>query len=114
MTSIVPSEESEQKAVVQYLLLRRLFFWHTPNSTFTKSWKIKTRNKQLGVQAGIPDLFVIINGKLYGIEMKRRKNGVVSSSQKQWIVRLNDAGIETIVARGTDEAIAFIDRKLKS
>ena len=109
MKAIVPTEESEQVAVCQYLESKHLAYWHTPNSTFTKSWSVKKRNTRLGTKSGIPDLFVIINNKLYGIEMKRRSGGVVSKSQKQWIKILNDSGVETIVANGADEAIEYIE-----
>jgi len=110
---MIPSEEQEQMVVCQYLDLRHLSYWHTPNSTFTKSWSVKARNTRLGVKAGIPDLFVIINNKLHGIEMKRVKGGVVSKFQKDWIAKLNNAGIETIIAKGATEAIEFINSKLK-
>jgi len=111
---MIPTEEQEQIAVVQYMELRHLSYWHTPNSTYTKSWSVKNRNTRLGVKAGIPDLFVIINNKLYAIEMKRIKGGVVSQYQKDWITKLNNAGIETIIAKGAQEAINFIDEKLKN
>jgi hypothetical protein len=69
MTNTIPSEEIEQINFVQYLELKGIDYWHTPNSTFSKHWSVKTRNKRLGVQPGIPDLFLIINGKLpKGIE----------------------------------------------
>jgi hypothetical protein len=112
MTLPIPTEEAEQIAVVHYLLLRNIPFWHTPNSTYTKSWSVKNRNTRLGVQAGIPDLFVIIKNKLYGIEMKRRKGGVISLEQSSWIATLNRSGVPTIVARGADEAIEFINKTL--
>lgn len=112
MKILIPTEEQEQITFVQYLDIKRINYWHTPNSTYTKSWNIKRRNSRLGVKSGIPDLFVIINNKLYGIEMKRKKNSVVSVTQKKWIKVLNDAGIETIVANGAEEAIEFVQKKL--
>jgi len=85
MTNTIPSEEIEQINFVQYLELKGIDYWHTPNSTFSKHWSVKTRNKRLGVQPGIPDLFLIINGKLHGCEMKRVKGGVLSVYQRTWI-----------------------------
>lgn len=106
---MLPTEHEEQITFVQWLDLKRLKYWHTPNSTFTKSWKQKMMNKAMGVQAGIPDLFVTVNHRVVGIEMKRQKKGVLSSSQKEWIARLNEHGIETRVCKGASEAIAFVE-----
>ena len=66
-------------------------------------------NRLLGVSAGVPDLFVIVGGRLIGIEMKRKKGSVTSEYQKQWIAQLNSVGIETRVCKGCDEAISFIE-----
>jgi len=104
----MPSEAEEQAMVVQYCILKKYKFWHTPNSTYTNSWRQKAHNRAMGVQAGIPDLFIIINNKLIAIEMKRTKGGVVSPAQKEWIETLNKAGVPTQVCKGAQEAIKFI------
>lgn len=113
MTNTIPSEEIEQINFVQYLELKGIDYWHTPNSTFSKHWSVKTRNKRLGVQPGIPDLFLIINGKLHGIEMKRTKGGILSASQKEWLDKLEKANIPTYVAKGCDEAVSYVENILK-
>lgn len=104
----VPSEYQEHITLVNYLKLCGYFYWHTPNETYTKSWNQKRKNTAMGVQSGIPDLFIIIDGKLYAIELKRSKGGVVSAAQKLWIERLNNAGIKAVVCKGSSEAIDFI------
>lgn len=104
-----PTEQQDQIALVQYLNLRHISHFRVPNETYTKSYNQKRLNKLLGVQPGIPDLFVIVGGRLRGIELKRKQGGVVSQAQKEWIARLNEAGIVTRVCRGYDEAIAFIE-----
>ena len=109
----MPSEAEEQAMVVQYCILKKYKFWHTPNSTYTNSWRQKAHNRAMGVQAGIPDLFIIINNKLIAIEMKRTKGGVVSPAQKEWIETLNKAGVPTQVCKGAQEAIAFINSMVK-
>lgn len=43
------------------------------------------------------------------IEMKRRKGGVTSENQKKWIKTLNEAGVQTVVCKGSDAAIEFIE-----
>ena len=49
------------------------------------------------------------NHRLVAIEMKRRKGGVTSENQKKWIKTLNEAGIQTVVCKGCDAAIEFIE-----
>ena len=47
--------------------------------------------------------------RLVFIEMKRKKGGVTSVNQKKWIKTLNKAGVETVVCKGCDAAIEFIE-----
>ncbi len=108
MSLPVPTEEAEQIAVVQYLELKGHKYSHIPNSTFTKSWKVKNRNKAMGVRPGLPDLFCIINDNPVWLEMKRVKGGVLSKAQKDWIAALEEAGQTVFVAKGAEQAINFI------
>lgn len=105
---MVPTEAEEQAIFIQWLNIQKLDYWHTPNSTFTRSWKQKLHNKAMGVQAGIPDVFVVLGDKLVAVEMKRIKGGVTSTNQVKWINKLNQANVPTIVAKGHKEAIAFV------
>lgn len=108
MAEIIPTEEVEQRIVVEYLELKGHKFSHIPNSTYTKSWKVKMRNKEQGVRAGLPDLVAIVNNNLIWIEMKRKKGGVLSAAQKSWIEALEAAGQTVRVCKGAEEAIKFI------
>lgn len=110
MTALVPTEYEEQVALVQYLNFKSIPHFRVPNETYTNSWNQKRINKALGVQAGIPDLFVVSNGKLMAVELKRKKGGTVSEPQKMWIKILNEAGVPAKVCRGCDEAIEFIEK----
>lgn len=105
----VPSEDSEQMAVVQYCDINHFQRFRVPNETFTKSWNQKRKNTALGVSAGVPDLFVIVDDQLIAIEMKRIKGSTTSQAQKDWLERLNNAGIPARVCKGADEAIEFIE-----
>jgi len=107
-------EYDEQKLVVQYLELIKAKFTAIPNSTYTKSWGQKNKNKSSGVRAGLPDLFIIINKKPFFIEMKRPKEkgiakGVLSQEQKSWIEKITEAGIDCYVCYGFEEAKKVID-----
>lgn len=105
MSEIVPTEEVEQRVVVEYLRLRGHKFSAIPNSTYTPSWNQKRKNKEMGLNAGLPDLFCIIHYTPVWIEMKRRKGGRLSPAQKEWIQALEDSGQTVWVCHGADEAI---------
>lgn len=111
---MIPTEAEEQIRFVQYLRLKNLAHFRVPNETFTKSWRQKNMNTALGVSKGVPDLFVIVAGRLIAIEMKRVKGSVTSPEQKVWISRLNKAGVPAYIAKGCSEAIAIIELMLKS
>lgn len=114
-----PLEDAEQIVVVQWLELQGLKFTAIPNSTYTKSWKQKSKNKNTGLRPGFPDLIILIaphqaidgRGRLLALEMKRQKGGVVSAEQKAWIAALNGLKtphIDSVVAHGSQEAIEYI------
>lgn len=106
---MLPTEAQEQATLVDYLNTRNLKFFRVPNETFTRSWKQKVANKRLGVVPGVPDLFVIVGGRLIGIEMKRTKRSATTTAQLEWVTALNQAGIPTAICKGFDEAQAFIE-----
>ncbi len=61
----------------------------------------------------MPDLFVIVGGRLIAIEMKRTAGSSTSPAQKEWLANLTAAGIAARVCKGADAAIAFIDAVAK-
>lgn len=103
------TEAEEQANFVQYLKLKGLDHFRVPNETYTKSWKQKRANKMLGVSAGVPDLFIIVDNRLIAIEMKRQKGGTVTANQKKWLDILNNAGVPAYIARGCGQAIEIIE-----
>lgn len=111
----IPYEEAEQKALVQYLELKGLKFTAVPNSTYTKSWKQKAKNKATGLRAGFPDMIIILPNKLLLLEMKRIKNNKIGIKQAEWINALNLIGknVEAIICYGCNEAINEIEKRLK-
>ena len=105
-----PLESDEQRTVIEYLDVIGAKYTAIPNSTYTKSWSQKRKNHQQGLRAGFPDLVCIVDGTFIVIEMKRRQGGSVSVEQKSWIEALKSAGIPVAVAKGSDEAIEFINK----
>lgn len=114
MTLPIISEEVEQRNFVRWLELKGYKFTAIPNSTYTKSWKQKLKNKAVGLRAGFPDLVVIAENKFMVIEMKRIKQSTLTIFQKEWIEALTKAGIPVAVCKGADEAIAFVQAVVSS
>jgi len=102
-------EYEEQKIVVKYLELIGAKFTAIPNSTYTTSPAQKAMNTAMGLRSGLPDLFIIIKEKPFFIEMKRKKGGVLSENQKEWIDKINKTGIKAYVCNGFEEAKEIID-----
>lgn len=116
-----PTEDQECEAFVQWLELRRLRFGHIPQETYTKSWRVKMRNKRMGVRSGLPDYLIVIerpNGRrLLFIEMKRKRSSPsnVSPAQREWIADLGLVpGVTAVVCKGYDEAVAAVEREMRS
>lgn len=77
---------------------------------------VAAKLKKEGVRRGVPDMFLALpRGGWHGlfIEMKRRRGGVVSREQKEYIAALNAAGYRACVCRGCDEAFEAIRNYLK-
>ena len=109
--ALIPLEFDEQIVVVQYLELMDLKFTSIPKSTFTKFKKEKWKNMVSGLRPGLPDLLIMVSGKLLFIEMKRVKTGKVSQNQTEWIEALRK--VENVIVEvcyGADEAIEVINK----
>lgn len=110
---LIPYEENEQRVLIEWLEIKGLKFSAIPNSTYTTSWKVKNKNKAMGVRAGLPDLLICLPNRLLFIEMKREKGGQISENQKEWIGELNQIdNVEAVVCRGFDEAKNYIENYL--
>lgn len=101
------NENQEQKQLIQWCRTNPIYqyLFHIPNESIGgQGWIV--RNRQMGVKAGVPDLFypVPLNG-YHGlfIEMKSSA-GRVRPEQKKWIDVLTAFGYKCIVAHGWEEA----------
>ena len=116
----MPSEAEEQKIIfrwAEYLKGRcpeLSLLFAVPNGG-TRN-QIEAHNLKLqGVKSGVPDMFLPVSrGAYHGlfIELKRKKGGVVSDAQKQWIADLEKQGYMATVAHGSEEAIKIITNYL--
>lgn len=110
---LIPHEDIEQGLLfewTQYQIARfpeLALLFHIPNEAGTRTFKETVRLKELGVKAGVPDLFLpVARWGWHGlfIEMKRQRNGHVSEVQKEWISALVEQGYLVRVCHGFDEA----------
>ena len=108
-------EEAEQRAVAQYLDMRRDLVWcHVPNGGArhrAEGGKLKAQ----GVKPGVPDVLIFTPTKTRrangtAIELKRRDGGEVQESQKVWIDKLICCGWQAHICNGSDESIDLIKR----
>lgn len=90
-----PSEFEIQATLVKWL--RRLarpgvVWWHTPNGEL-RNKRDGAKLKAMGVRAGVADLTFLYQGKVFFLEMKRRK-GLPSEAQIVFATEARAAGAE--------------------
>lgn len=105
---IARPEEALQRSVVQYLaraLPPRALFWHAHQNP--KSKKDGGRLKGLGLKAGMPDLMILLDGNLYGLELKAPA-GRLSPVQAAIADSFTANGAYWTVARSLDGVEAFL------
>jgi hypothetical protein len=78
-----------------------IMIFHVPNGG-KRNAREAARLKQMGVLAGIPDLF--IPSLMLWIEMKRTKGGSLSKHQKEIIPKLESYGYKVFVCKGFEDA----------
>lgn len=110
----VPPERHEQKVFVTWLAKKQIPYYASANGGSRNSLEA-VNLKRSGVQAGVPDICILIPKAPYHglyIEMKRRKGGTISAAQRYWLALLNQQGYRALVANGADEAIKFTEEYL--
>ena len=115
----IPLEDEEYDLIVQYLNGLGFVYTHIPMETFTTSFKVKKRNKRIGVKSGFPDYVIIIPywwvGKRHNIllfaEIKRQRKAypTLSPSQKEWLHNLRSCNELAEVFYGFEELKAYIE-----
>lgn len=86
---------------------------HIPNGG-KRNAREAARFKQMGVKAGVPDIFLPVpRGGFHGlyIEMKAPR-GTVSENQKIWLERLSAMGYAAVICFGFEEARTAVLRYL--
>ena len=106
--SYTPTEHMLQRSVVQHLRLcgvPGLVFWHTANER--SSPRERMRLKAEGVRAGVSDLVLVHQGKMYCLELKVAGNRP-TPAQVEFMHDMETAGAYCCVANGIDRALAVL------
>ena len=88
--------------------VRNAYWFHVGNGGWRSPVEARIF-KSLGVKAGVPDLFIVANGKPYGLELKTER-GKLTPVQRAAHVLLQAAGAEVATAYGLDQALDQLER----
>lgn len=108
----VPTEENEQATLFCWAEWQKStipeleLMYAIPNGGY-RHLKTAVALKRTGTRAGVPDICLPVpRGGYHGmyIEMKRRKGGVISDQQHDWIQALTGQGYYCAVCRGWEVA----------
>lgn len=105
-----PSEDDEQIAFVNWFRMKYkdYIIFAIPNGG-NRNILEAAKLKRTGTLKGVPDLCIIMdNGRTIWVEMKRQKNGTLSSVQKEMHSKMNELGHDIIVAYGFRDAVKKI------
>jgi hypothetical protein len=103
-------EAAIQRVVFQHLRARAapgVFAFHPANGGFRKPVEAAIL-KGLGVVAGVPEVFIVHNGRCFALELKA-EGGRATDKQLACIAALREAGAFTCIAEGLDRALACLE-----
>jgi len=98
-------EKAIQKSILDYLGYRQKCFWRNNSGAMVSEYKGRQRFMRFG-ENGSPDIFVVKNGNIYGLEVKNEK-GKQSDSQKEWEDKFTKAGGIYKVVRSLEDVQAL-------
>ena len=97
-------ETDIQKAICDYLALKKHFFWRQNTSPVYNKEKGRYRAMPKYSMNGIPDIIVIKDGFFIGLEVKTLKTSL-SEYQKIFRDKCKESGAEYYVVRSIDDVI---------
>ena len=111
----LPEESDEQATVADWLDLYKVFYTATMAGCYLAPATFN-RMKRMGLKRGIADLLIFDPPPAYGnqfvgvaLEMKRKKGGVLSLEQKEWLEKMSQRRWLVHVSLGADDAIQFLE-----
>ena len=97
-----PREKDIQAAIMQWLTLKKIFFYRNNVGAFQNA----QGNFYRFGHAGAPDIICVSNSRYIGIEVKAPK-GKLSPAQEHFRDNLEKAGGVYIIARQVEDVIKF-------
>lgn len=104
------TEDHIHRSILKYLrtvLPKHWIVYHTPNGGSRNSEIEGASLKGLGVIAGVPDLTILGDGKVFFMEVKS-PSGRVRPAQRKFMSLLEKSGIECAIVRSIDDARACL------
>jgi hypothetical protein len=103
-------EQVIQRAVFQHIDARAspgVFAFHVPNGGWRSAIEAAIMKGQ-GVKAGVPDVFVVMKGNVFALELKP-PGGRATPAQLEVLRQLKAAGAFCDIAEGLDAALARLE-----
>ena len=112
-------EDHLQHQVMEYLYYNyrnKCVFWHTDH-TARKTPFERFKSRWVGIISGVPDIFILYQGKLTGIELKviyaSGKKNYPSARQKVFLKSLRSNGADSVVCWTFEQTKVTIDNIFK-
>jgi hypothetical protein len=83
--------------------------WFHPANGELRNIRTAVKLKRMGVRAGVPDICLIINGVMHGLELKTAK-GRTSPAQQAMHAEMRQAGVIIEIAHGIQAAVDVLRR----
>ena len=102
-------EHQVQKAIAQYLDMKRLCWFAIPNGG-QRNKIVAAKLKAEGVKSGVPDICIVFDGMAHFLEVKKPRThnsgkGTLSKPQKVMIERLRESGAEVAIVYSVADVI---------
>ena len=113
-------EEHIQQRVVSYLRMLSMqpigkrFRFITTQHEGPLNIRMAKKRKSMGMEAGVPDILILFNGRCHAIELKKdgrqkEKNGGLSDAQKDYLDYIRDNEGMAFVTYGNAEPIEAVN-----
>lgn len=100
-------EKEAQKAILQYLELRRVFHWRNNTGAMVLGEGTASRRFMKFGTTGSPDIFILKDGVLVGLEVKS-DTGKQSEAQIEFQKNMEKNGGKYYVVRAVDEVVELL------
>jgi len=113
---MIYEEDVIQKAICQYLEMRKVCYWAVPNGGYRSATE-GAKLKATGTKSGVPDITVVYDGMYWGLEVKRPKNakhpkGYLTQTQKDMHEKIRKAGGSVKVVYNVADVILWLNTEV--